>query len=91
MITVKKDTTMIGVSELRTKVDQLLKKARTSHIVVEKRHKPVAVIMSSEEYNKNEELVDFAEDIILGYIAKERLQNSKDKDFVDIEDLLKKI
>lgn len=91
MITVKKDTTLIGVSELRNKVDQLLKKSRSSHIVIEKRHKPVAVIMSSTEYAKNEELIEFAEDVILGYAAKMRYEKSSDKDFINIEELLKKI
>jgi len=91
MITIKQNTTLIGVSELRTKMEQLLKRLKAGCVVIEKRHKPVAVLVSSEEYEKNEKLMDMAEDIVLGYLAKSRLDNSQAKDYIRIEELLKKV
>lgn len=91
MLTVKQDTTLIGVSELRTKIDELLKKMSHSKVLIEKRNKPVAVIMSNEEYEKTESLLDMAEDIILGYMAKDRLFNTKKEDYISIEEALKMV
>ena len=88
---VKQNTTLIGVSELRTRIEELLKKMHTSRVVIEKRHKPVAVLMSNEEFEKTETLLDMAENIVLGYLAKERYTRSTEKDYVDIEEALKKV
>lgn len=90
MITVKQNTTLVGVSELRTKLDLLLKKLKGTRVVIEKRHKPVAVLVSSEEYERNQKLLDMAEDIVLGHIAESRYKGSSGKDYIDIEELLKK-
>ncbi|MCB4792093.1 MAG: type II toxin-antitoxin system Phd/YefM family antitoxin [Elusimicrobia bacterium] len=88
MITVKENTTLVGVSELRDNLDKILNKTRESLVIIEKSHKPVVVLMSNKEYNKMTKMVKIAEDIILGVIAKERLLNSKNEDFVDIEKLI---
>ena len=90
MISVKQNTTLVGVSELRSGIDNILKKAREGLIIIEKRHKPQAVLISSEEYEHMQEVIDMAEDIILGSIAQNRYENSTDKDYINIEQLLKK-
>jgi len=89
MIDIKQDTILVGVSELRKGIDKILEKARKGLVIIEKRHKPQAVIMSSEEFDHMQEVVDIAEDIVLGTIAKMRLEGSKDDDFIAIEELLK--
>lgn len=89
MITIKENTTLVGVSELRSGIDKILEKARKGLVIIEKRHKPEAVLMSKEEYDQIQDVLEVAEDIILGFIAEERYKNSKDKDYIDIEDLLK--
>jgi prevent-host-death family protein len=90
MITVKQNTTLVGVSELRTQMEALLKTLHNTHVVIEKRHKPVAVLVSNEEYEKTQDLLDIAESIVLGALAKARHQNSTDKDYIALEELLKK-
>ena len=50
MITIKENTTLVGVSELRGGIDKILKKAQTGLVVIEKRHKQAGVLMSNEEY-----------------------------------------
>jgi prevent-host-death family protein len=88
MITVKEDTTLVGVSELRTGIDKILKKAGKGLVVIEKRHKPQAVLMSSEEYERIQDVLEAAEDLVLGQLADERFTDSSDKDYLDIESLL---
>jgi prevent-host-death family protein len=89
MITVKENTTLVGVSELRTGIDNILKKAKEGLVVIEKRHKPQAVLLSSEEYEHMQNIVETAEDLVLGFMARDRFKSSTDKDYIPIEDLLK--
>ncbi len=89
VITVKENTTLVGVSELRSGIDKILEKASEGLVIIEKRHKPAAVIMSNEEYERIQRMLETAEDLVLGFIAKERFKNSKEADYVDIENLLK--
>ena len=88
MYTVKEDTTFVGVSELRTKMDKILEKAKHGLVIIEKRHKPQAMLISPEEYEYLTDMLDITEDFVLGYIAQERVKNSTKADFVDIESLL---
>jgi prevent-host-death family protein len=88
MITIKENTTLVGVSELRTGIEKILEKARKGLVIIEKRHKPQAVLMSNEEYEHLQHVLEMAEDLVLGFIAEERFKNSKDSDYIDIEDLL---
>lgn len=87
-MTVKENTTFVGVSELRSGLDKILEKAKKGLVIIEKRRKPQAVLMSSEEYEYITGMLDVAEDLVLGFIAEERLKNSRESDYVDIESLL---
>lgn len=89
MITVKQNTTLVGVSELRKGIEKILEAARKGLVIIEKRHKPAAVLMANEEYEKMQQILETAEDLVLGFIAHERFKGSKEKDYIDIENLLK--
>jgi prevent-host-death family protein len=89
MITVKENTTLVGVSELRTGIDKVLEKAQEGPVIIEKRRKPQAVLISTEEYEHIQEILEMAEDFVLGYLAKERFENSNEGDYVDLETLLR--
>ncbi len=78
----------MGVSELRNGIEKILEKAHKGLVVIEKRHKPTAVIMSSKKYERIQEVLETAEDIVLGFIANERFKSTKEKDYIDIENLL---
>ena len=88
MFTVKENTTLVGVSELRSGIDKILEKAKDGLVIIEKRHKPQAVLMSNEEYEHIQNLLELAEDLILGSIAHERYNSSTDEDYIDIKNLL---
>ena len=85
MITVKEDTTLVGVSELRTNINQVLEEARKHKVLIGKRNKPVAVLLAIKRYDEIEEILNTLEDVALGYLAKERESHSKPTDYLDIE------
>ena len=89
MITIKENTTLVGVSELRSGIEKILKKAQEGLVIVEKRHKPTAVLMSNEEYEHIQNILEIAEDLVLGFITDARYKGSNGKDYIDIEALLK--
>lgn len=89
MITLKEDTTLVGVSELRTHMEKILEESKKHKVLIEKRNKPVAVIMAMEDYNKMEETLEILEDLALGYLARERESGAKPSDYLDIEKVLK--
>ena len=84
MFTVKEDTTLVGISELRTNFDQVLEALTKYKVLLERRHKPLAVILPIEKYNHMEKLIELIEDAGLGYLAKERDLKSKPSDYIDI-------
>ncbi len=87
MRTIEKNTTLVGVSELRTNFDEILKKAKGTRVIIEKRKKFMAVLMDMEKYEKMERMLDAVEDIVLGYLAREREKDSDLSDYIDIEEL----
>ncbi len=89
MITLKEDTTLVGVSELRTHMEKILAESKKHRVLIEKRNKPVAVIMAMEDYNRMEETMEALEDLALGYLAREREAGSKPSDYLGIEEVLK--
>ena len=89
MITLKEDTTLVGVSELRTHMEKILEESKKHKVLIERRNKPVAVIMAMEDYNRMEETLEALEDLALGYLARERDSGSKPSDYLDIEEVLK--
>ena len=88
---VKGDTTLIGISELRTQADAILKVAQHEPVIVEKHHKPMAVLVPIEQYDKTEEVLDLLEDHLLGLLAKEREQHSRRKDTLTLEELERRV
>lgn len=87
MRTIEKNTTLVGVSELRTNFDEILEKAKGTRVIIEKRKKFMAVLMDMEKYEKMERMLDAVEDIMLGYLAREREKDSDLSDYIDIEEL----
>lgn len=72
MITVKEHTTLVGVSEFRTKIDAILEEIKKHRVMIEKRNKPVAMLLSIEEFERLESLLEFIEDYGLAALAKQR-------------------
>ncbi len=91
MYTIKEDTTLVGVSELRNRIDKVIEEARYHKVIIEKRNKPVAVLIAIDQYNAMEEILDRIEDLELGRAARKREKSSSSKDYISIEKAYKKI
>ena len=89
MITVKEDTTLVGVSEMRTHMEEILQASRKRKVIIEKRNKPYAVLIDAERYARMEARLEILEDMALVNLAKAREEGASPSDYIDIEDALK--
>jgi len=90
MITVEGKTTLVGVAELRKVTAEILKKIKSSKVILTKRNKPVGVILDYEEYKKIEGIMEALEDYILGSLAQERAIR-KGKKVISLEEAEKRL
>ena len=91
MITVHEDTALVGISELRTNFANVMEVIGKYKVLLERRNKPLAVIVSVEKYNRMEELIELIEDMGLGFLAQERDKKSKSSDYIELEEAEKRI
>lgn len=91
MFQVGDDVLLVGTTELRTKMPQIAKEMKTKKVVLIKRGAPFAVLSDFEQFEAQEKILDEFEDMVLGHIAKERLENSTEDDFVDAEVIEKEL
>jgi len=90
MITIKENTTLVGVSELRTKMEAILKMSRNHKVVIGRRNRPVAVVMDIKKYDEMERMLDALEDFALGYLAQER-ERHHPSDYLDLDEAEERI
>ncbi len=91
MRTVKEQTTLVGISELRTKAEEILQLMNRSTVVIEKRHKPLAVMLPIARYEEMEALLDWAEDQILGTLARQRERGTPKKSYLTLEETQRRL
>jgi len=85
MMTVKQNTTIAAISELRNKSEAILHSLKDNRVILERHKKPIAVMLDYKRFEAMEKMIDFAEDYILGSMALQRDKSSKPSDFIDIE------
>ena len=86
MITINEKSTIAALSELRTRSEEILKQLSQNKVILQKHNKPVAVMLSYQQYAALEELLDRVEEYTLGMTALKRDKKTAKKDFVDIEE-----
>ena len=91
MITIKEDTTLVGVSELRSGLEAILEESKKHKVLIGRRNKPIAVLIDIERYKEMEAVIELVEDFTLGFLAKERDKSSKSSDYITLEEALKKL
>lgn len=91
MKTVKEETTLVGISELRTKADEILQRMNRSTVVIERRHKPLAVMLPIARYEEMEALLDLVEEGLLGYVAKQREQRTPRRAYLPLEEIERRL
>lgn len=85
MITIKEKSTVVSISELRTKSEEILNRLKENKVILARHNKPVAVMLDYKQYETVEKMLEFAEDYILGAIAMQRDLHARKRDFVDID------
>ena len=88
MITIRENTMRVDVSELPARMDEVLTASRDHKVIIEKKHKPYAVIINVQKFEQIENQLDSFEDLLLGILAKERERGGKSSDYIDIETVL---
>lgn len=83
-------TALIGTTDLRSRMAEV-EDMKYEKMIVMKREKPIAVIMSFDQYKKNYDRTEELEDLVLGYMAKERDEKSTEKDYISLEEAAKKL
>ncbi len=79
MFKVKPDDeiTIVGVSELRAKIYEVLEKVKHEKILLTRRNKPEAVLISFERFQELEQRLEALEDEHFGKLALQRLKEHK--------------
>lgn len=54
MLTLKEDTALIGMAELRTRAADVLKEIKKHRVILTRRNRPVGIIIDYDEYEKIE-------------------------------------
>lgn len=83
------NTIIIGATELRGEMPKISKEIKTKKVIVVKRGEPFAVLSDFKAYQEKEEIMDTFEDVVLGYMAKERDEKSSKDDFIDSSEVEK--
>lgn len=92
MLPITEDTLLVGSTELRTEMPKLAKALKDrKKAIITQRGNPLGVLQDYETYQEKEAMLEAFEDLVLGYIAKERDENSTEKDYIDEEVFLKEI
>ena len=90
MITLKEDTALVGIAELRNKASEVMKKIKKYRVILTKRNKPLGVIIDYDEYEHMQKLLEEVEDFVLGTIARERLKR-KGRKAIPLDEAEKKV
>lgn len=91
MKTIRENTTLVQASELRARLDEVISRLKVSRVVLEKHHRPVAVLVDPARYEAMEAALEEFSDVLLALEAKRRETGSKKSDFVPLEDALERL
>jgi len=72
MLTVKEDTTVIGITELRKMIPEVLKKIKREKVILTRRNRPIGILVDYQEFERIEQMIDLIEDHLLGKLASDR-------------------
>jgi prevent-host-death family protein len=90
MLSVKEDTTIVGITELRKMIPEILKKIKQEKVILTRRNRPIGILVDYEEYERMEKMIEALEDQVLGQLAKERASR-KDKRTIDLEEAERRV
>lgn len=89
MYTLAQNTTLVGVSELRSKWSRIVEAMKNSRVLVARRNAPEAVLIPIKQFEEMENTLDRLEDYALAFRAHEREKSSSPAEFVSLEDTIR--
>lgn len=90
MLTVKEDTTVIGITELRRMIPEVLKKIKREKVILTRRNRPIGILVDYQEFERIEQMIDLIEDHLLGKLASDRASR-KNRRTVSLEEAEKRV
>lgn len=90
MLSVKEDTTIVGITELRKMIPEILKKIKQEKVILTRRNRPIGILVDYEEYERMEKMIEALEDQVLGQLARERASR-KDRRTIDLEEAERRV
>jgi prevent-host-death family protein len=72
------DVVITGTSEFRNSINEFISILKENRVIITKRNKPQAVLISFEEYERYNDIIEQLEDRYFGNIALERLRDIED-------------
>ena len=87
MIKIKENTTIVSVSDLRDKLDEIIKLSKQGRVVLAKHHKPIAFIVDSDKYENMEQAQEDLEDLLLALEAHKRDGETSLDEYIKFEDV----
>lgn len=90
MYTLEEHTTLVGISELRSKWKDVLKALKHSRVMLALRNAPFAVLVPLEKYRQMEAALEQLSDERLGHEAKKRAAQ-RDVTYVPLDTVRKKL
>ncbi len=74
---VHEPTAIAALSELRTRMDEILAQLRKTPVTLEKRNRIVAVLLDPKRFEAMEEALEAATDLLLAFEARRRERTGK--------------
>ncbi|MBI3313748.1 MAG: type II toxin-antitoxin system Phd/YefM family antitoxin [Candidatus Omnitrophica bacterium] len=84
-MTISEKSITVHLSELKTNPTKTLKQLAKNQIILQKRNKPVAVLISYRKFRKLERRIDSIESNVLGLIAKQRFENTSKSQYLPLK------
>lgn len=80
----REQTAVAAISELRTKLDAILRQIKETSVLLEKHNKPVAVMVDPTKYERMQEAIETASDLLLAFEARRRESSRKERDYIPL-------
>jgi len=87
---IKQPSAFAAVSELRTRMDEILAQLKETPVTLERHNKQVAVLEDPKRFAAMQEALEEASDIILAFEAHERQKTARSGDYLTLEEVKKK-
>lgn len=89
MFKVDENTTLLGITDLRTETREMLRALKHSRVILTERSVPRAVVLDYEDYQRTRDLIDMAEEGLDAITIEKRRRRGRK--FLTHEQALKKL